>query len=70
MSSSSTTSSQSRLYHLYLKLQNHIQDDGAVADLMVDIRTLISQAVAERTSTNAKIDHVAEVFGNTWREHY
>lgn len=63
---SSTTNSQSRLYHLYLKLQNHIQDDNAVADVMVDIRTLISQAVEERTTTNRKIDHVAEVFGNTW----
>lgn len=63
---SSTTSSQTRLYHLYLKLQNHIQDENAVADVMVDIRTLISQAVSERTSTNRTIDHVAEVFGNAW----
>ena len=63
---SSILSAKDRMYHIYQKLQDYIEDETVVAELMVDVKTLLSQAVAERTTNSHKVDHVAEVFGNAW----
>lgn len=63
---SSTLNAKDRMHHIYQKLQDYIEDENVVGELMVDIKTLLSQAVVERTNTNSKVDHVAEVFGNAW----
>ncbi|WP_303674848.1 hypothetical protein [Vampirovibrio chlorellavorus] len=68
MRSSSTGTSRDRLHHLYQKLQNHITHDAVVADIMVDVRTLVAQAVAERTEANRRVDRVTEVYGDGWWE--
>ncbi len=68
MHSSSAGTSRDRLHHLYQKLQNHIATDAVVADIMVDVRTLISQAVAERIERKQGVDQVAYVYGEPWRE--
>jgi hypothetical protein len=60
--------SRDRLHHLYQKLQNHIANDAVVADIMVDVRTLISQALAERLERKQGVDQVAYVYGEAWRE--
>ncbi|WP_373532839.1 hypothetical protein [Vampirovibrio sp.] len=62
----STLSAQDRMHHIYQKLQDSIEDENVVGEIMVDIKTLLSQAVAERTGTNRNIDQVSEVFGNAW----
>lgn len=67
MRSSSNENSRDRLHHLYQKLQNHITDDAVVAEIMVDVRTLITQAVTERTEANRVVDRVAEVYGDAWQ---
>lgn len=67
MRSSSSETSRDRLQHLYQKLQNHIAEDAVVADIIVDVRTLIAQAVAERTEANRHVDRVAEVYGDAWQ---
>jgi hypothetical protein len=62
----SSLKAKDRMHHIYQKLQNYIEDENVVGEIMVDIKTLLSQAVAERTSTPYRIDHVAEVFGHSW----
>lgn len=67
---SSIPDTQSRLQHLYQKLQNYIQDEDVINEVMVDIKTLISQAVTERTIHNRQADHVSQVYGNAWWDNH
>lgn len=63
---SSIPDTQTRLQHIYQKLQNYIQDENVLTEVMVDIKTLISQAVTERTTNNRQADYVSQVYGNAW----